>query len=112
MIDIIALIILLGSFAGMAAIVCRKIPVLVGLPIGESNVPRIFISLKNKIKNNEAVKSFSLESVLQKYLSKIMVVILKIENKIGEWLVRLRQRKIKKNEKFPGDYWQKIMKKK
>ncbi len=112
MIEVIALIILLGSFAGMGIIVYCKIPVLVILPLKENNVPRIFVSLKDKIKNNEAIKSFSVETILQRYLSKIMVFVLKIENKIGEWLMRLRQKNIQKKTKFSGDYWQKIMKKK
>ncbi len=112
MIEIIALIILLGSFAGMAVIAYRKIPVLIALPIRGNTIPRILGSLKYIISNNEAIKSFSVETILQRYLSKIMVFILKIENKIGEWLMKLRQRNIEKKKKFTGDYWQKIMKKK
>jgi len=112
MVEIIALIILIGSFAGMALIACRKIPVLVALPLRGNIIPRIFVSLKARIKNNETIRSFSAETILQRYLSKIMVFMLKIENKIGEWLMRSRQRNIEKKKKFPGDYWQKIMKKK
>jgi hypothetical protein len=112
MIEIIALIILLGSFVGMGVIVYRKIPVLIALPIRGNAIPRIFGSLKYRIKNNEAIKSFSVETILQRYLSKIMVFVLKIENKIGEWLMKLRQKNIQKKTKFSNDYWQKIMKKK
>lgn len=109
MLELIFIIILLASILGIGLIVLRKIPALVELSPQEIKGPGAFGKIKEKIKNNKRLKSFSGELLLQKILSKIRVLTLKTENKTSNWLMRLRQ---KNKNKFSGDYWKKIRKEK
>jgi hypothetical protein len=45
---------------------------------------------------------------LHKFLSKIRVFFLKMENRVGGWLGKLRQRMIQKKNGHSDDYWQKL----
>jgi len=113
-----SIILLFIGLTGIAAIVYRKIPVLLELSpqqveTKKENV-KFFIKVKEKIKNNKIAKFFCKEILLQKILSKITVFLLKIENKTSNWLIKIRQnsQKSSKNEsKFSKDFWGKISKK-
>jgi hypothetical protein len=107
--EIIALIILVGSLTGMALIIWRKLPVLAELPEkiqepGES----LFLRLKNKVANLSFIRNFSFALFLQKILSKIRVLTLRIENKTADWLQKLREKSQKKKNFDDDNYWQEL----
>jgi len=111
MTELIATIILVSSLIGMAVILFRKIPVLVELPeiSLQKEEGKLFLRLKEKIKEISPFKSFSFEIFLQKLLSKIRILTLKIENKTANWLQKLRERAQKK--KLENDhYWEELKK--
>ena len=95
---------------GMGIIFIRKIPVLAKLSPEEIKEAGALRKITRKIKDNGTFKSFSGELVLQKVLSKIRIITLKTDNKTGIWLAKLRQRTLKKKNKFLDDYWQKVKK--
>jgi len=103
MVELIALIIFFGSFMGISAILYRKIPLLAELPETSEDfkLKRRFLLLKEKIKNFKT-KLPSFDIVLQKILSKIRILTLKLESKISNWLQKLREKstKQKENEKY------------
>ncbi len=106
--ELIAVIILIIGLIGVAVIIFRKIPVLVELPLQEIEKSRVLGELKDKIRNNGTLKSFSGEILLQKLLSKIRVLTLKTDKKTDSWLTKLRQRSLEKKKKFSADYWKKL----
>ncbi|PIV64895.1 MAG: hypothetical protein COS09_02445 [Candidatus Nealsonbacteria bacterium CG01_land_8_20_14_3_00_12] len=110
--EIIALIIFFGSLIGIGVIVFRKIPVLVELPeiLPQKEERKLFLKLKEKIKILNPLKSFSYEIFLQQILSKIRILSLKSENKIGGWLQKLRERTQKKKIEENDNYWEEIKK--
>lgn len=111
--EIITEIILFCSLLGMGIIILRKIPVLSELPeipVDRINWKDILLNLKERIKNLSPFKSFSHEVFLQKILSKIRILSLKSENKIGSWLQKLRERAQKKKNLENDSYWEEVKK--
>ncbi|MGB9743195.1 MAG: hypothetical protein ACPLW9_00545 [Minisyncoccales bacterium] len=126
MLQLVALIIFISSFLGLVFIVYRQLPILVQLPVATTS----FLNWRErwlKIKTWPFWKNFSLEKILQKILSKIRILTLKIDHKIANCLQRLRERIKKKkteenlstptndqvlenNNKKQDDYWQEIKK--
>jgi chromatin remodeling complex protein RSC6 len=108
---IISIIVLALSTFGLATMVLRKIPILTGLPeISEGRLRESsWQKLGDKIKNSNPVKSFSFEVFLQKVLSRVRILTMKIESKTGSWLQVLRQKASQKNL-GQDDYWQKLKK--
>ena len=108
MVELIAVSILIICISGIAVIMYRKIPVLVQLsetpifPNFKSKIQKI----KEKIKNFKSFKVSSFEILLQKILSKIRILTLKIESKTSSWLQKLRKKSQTKKEN--DQYWQKI----
>jgi len=109
MIGLIATTILIGSALGMFVILFRKIPILVGLPktIEKPLLADWWQKLKENIKNLPPLKSLSSEIFIQKVLSKTRILTLRIENKIANYLQKLREKAQKKNE---DNYWQELKK--
>ena len=107
MAEIFALIVLIFSFLGMLVIFLRKIPVLISLP-PEIRSPQgnLFFRLRNRVLKTRPFRSFSLETFLQKILSKIRVLTLKTENKTSHWLQQLRENDRKKKEREGDNYWE------
>jgi hypothetical protein len=72
--------------------------------------------LVNKIKETSFIKKltpskdFSPEIFLQKILSKIRVLVLKIDHKTSTWLQALRERAKKRTFLKKDDYWKKLKK--
>lgn len=109
MAELPALAIFFGSFLGITIILFRKIPFLAELPEQETRRQLKFFSiLKKRIGNNSLLKSISLEVFLQKILSKIRVLTLKLENKTALWLQRLREKAQKRKTKERDNYWERI----
>jgi hypothetical protein len=55
-------------------------------------------------------KNFSLELLLQKILSKVRVLVLKIDHKTSTWLQMLRERAKRKNTLEKDNYWKRLKK--
>jgi len=110
MIELIAIVILLGSIAGMGVIVWRKMPVLVGLPevLPEKSEP-LSLKLKKKIKELNPFKNFSYEVFLQKLISKIRILSLKTDSQTFNWLQKLR-RKTRQKKLENDNYWEEVKK--
>jgi len=110
MAELIAAITLIGSILGMVIIIFRKIPVLAQLP-EISPSPGFNARIRKILERIRITKHFKLppfEIFLQKILSKIKILTLKIETKTESWLRKLREKtqKKKENEK----YWQELKK--
>ena len=111
MAELSAFAIFFGSFLGIIVILFRKIPFLAELPEQETRrQPKFFSALKKRIGNNSFLKSISLDTFLQKILSKIRVLTLKLENKTALWLQRLREKAQKRKMKEKDNYWERIRK--
>jgi hypothetical protein len=112
MLALIAKITLVVSILGIAVILIRRMPELAALPVetkkakepGES----FFVKLKNRVISLKLFKSSSFEIFLQKILSKIRVLTLRIENITAHWLLKLRERAKKKKEVENDRYWQEL----
>jgi hypothetical protein len=110
MAELIAIIVLFSGFIGIGIILFRKIPVLAQLP----EVPTSFDfkikiqKIAGKIKNSKYLKTPPFEILLQKVLSKVRILTLKIENKTGSLLQKLREKSEKKKEN--DQYWRKLKK--
>ena len=95
MFELISIIILIVSLAGIAVILYRKVPVLVELPEVVEKPPRenIFLVINKKIKG-----IFPKQIVLHKILSWIKILTLKIETKIDKLLHIVRKKAQKEKE--------------
>ncbi len=83
----------------MAFIIWKKIPMLNDPSIViDTNKKSFLFRLKEKIVCCPFFKKFTLTKILLMILSKIRVFILKIENKISNYLQSLRQKAHKKNK--------------
>ena len=107
---LIAVIILFLGLTGMGIIMFRKIPVLAELPevAGGFNIKAKILQVKEKIKFSKYFKLPPSEFILQKILSKVRVLTLKIETKTAGLLQKLREKSQKKKEN--EQYWQKLKK--
>mgnify|MGYP001594878978 CR=1 FL=1 len=110
MVELIAFIILLIGFLGMAIIITRKAPTLADLPkISESTLKGLILQFKEKVRNSSTIKGFSSEILPQKVLSKIRVLSLKIDNKTSNLLQKLREKnKNKKVQEVEDGYWKEV----
>jgi len=109
----IAQIILIFSFLGMAVLVFRKIPTLVessDIPAKREPGVNFLKGLKERIKNSRHFKADFFEILLQRILSKIRILSLKIENKMADWLKRLRDRSQEKKIKKEDNFWEELKK--
>lgn len=113
MVELIAIIILFIGLIGIGVILIKKIPILAALPPKVIREPGVFRRVKDKVKNNGTLKTFSSgELLLQRILSKFRILTLRTENKTSTWLGKLRQRSLKKKKTFSDDYWRKLKKRK
>ena len=111
MVQLLSIIVLFLSLAGMAVILLRKMPVLGKLPERDFAFGNSLVcGLRGGLKKMPVIKGFSYELYLQKVLSKIRVLTLKTENKTGSWLERLRQKNCKKNHTNNDGYWDTLKK--
>jgi len=107
--ELIALVTLLISFTGLSIMVTRKIPQLKELPEPDN----IFINgefkkrLKEKAREVVRENGSSLEIVLQKVLSKVRIISLKIDKKVSDWIVHLRSRSLERTKELDS-YWNEI----
>jgi len=110
MVFLIAEILFFLSLIGLVGLVFRKIPQLNSLPVDTvNNGNDHIINLKKKVVKMNPLGNVSSEVMLQKVLSKIRVVNLKIENKTSKLLSTLRKDYKKKQKLRKGDdYWKQV----
>ena len=109
MFEIIALIILICSLAGIGILLFKKIPLLLELP-ETAAVQFNWKELLIKIKNLLPFRDLSFEIFLQKTLSKIRILTLKTDSKTSNWLQKLREKAQKKKFGEDDNYWEKVKK--
>ena len=100
MIQLIALIIFIISFGGIAFIIAKKIPALVQLPqTGSAGIRdhKYILHFEEKIK--KILVSFEKQIILHKSLSFAKVFVLKAETKIDYLLNKIRREAKEKKEK-------------
>lgn len=110
MYELIAKIVLIGSFIGIITIVVKKMPVLVSLSV-TSQEKRVFAfgeNIKDRMKKYPLIGKLSFQNFVQKILSKLRVLTLKIENKTEKYLQLLRERSKKQKQSLDDKYWQKL----
>jgi hypothetical protein len=117
MIDLILAIIFFGCTLSLGVLVARKMPVFGQIPrVSEVNGKRVNFSqtlhtwivarLKQIPIFETWLKDFSYTSFLQKFLSKVRVMMLKMEHKTGSYLEKLRVQAKEKQEAAANDnYW-------
>jgi hypothetical protein len=103
MANIIFLSVLFFSLFGMLSIFFRKIPLILAFEFPKESA---ILRFKKKIKELNPFKNFSPEIFLQKWIAKIRILSLKVDNLTFNWLKKLRERQRKKEKK--DDYWEKI----
>ena len=110
MLTLIAIIIFLGSIFGIGIMIFKKIPVLAEMPEmaeGQKKESLIF-KLKEKCKTLPVIRDICSGILLQKTLSKIRVLTLKIETKTGSWLQKLRIKSQTEKTKENDSYWSEV----
>ena len=110
---IVALILFLGSFAGLIYMIGKRLPLILAVPVKgkEGFVEFIGNRVRAKFQNSEVSKLVSSpELFLQKLVSKARIFSMKAEAKTNDWLVKLRKKSQEKNgnHKFSEHYWDKL----
>lgn len=114
MVELIASIVFIGSIAGIGIIAARRMPQAMreAQLSPEAKLLNFRDAAKNwfavRLKNNRYLKDFSWIDFVQKRLLKVRVLVMKAENKINEYTVKLRERaenQKKKEEALLDNYW-------
>lgn len=105
--EIIALIIAIASFLILTFFVFKKIPKIKEAPEVEAIFLKKELKEKIKSKTKEATKESAnfLEALLHKFLSKVRILSLRMDKKLSDWIVKLRERSKKKKIDL---YWSEI----
>jgi hypothetical protein len=112
MLELIAIIIFLGSVFGIIVILMRKIPILAEMPqVAEGQKKESFASkIKNGFKNFPVIRDIYSGILLQKTLSKFRVLTLKVESKTASWLQKIRVKSQTDKDKAKDNYWTEVKK--
>jgi hypothetical protein len=110
MLELIALIIFLGSVFGMASMLAKKIPILAEMSeLAEGHKKESLASkIKEGFKSLPLIRDIFSGIFLQKTLSKIRVLTLKIESKIAGWLQKLRVKSQTEKDNAKDNYWTEV----
>ena len=108
MLEIIFSIIFLIGFLGMLFIVLKNLSKLTKLP-EKAYAPVSVKEIVSDLRESNANSRFSIESILEKLLSKVRVLILKSDDKTSNWLHSLKQ-KSQKNTFENDTYWKDLRK--
>ncbi|MDD4625364.1 MAG: hypothetical protein WCX23_03820 [Candidatus Paceibacterota bacterium] len=95
--QILAQIVLVTSFLGLAAIILKKMPLLAEAETSDGPLGGGFLRLKEKFREINPLKGAKPEIFLQKVLSKIRIWSLRADNKASDLIQILRERAEKKN---------------
>jgi len=100
---------LIVSLAGLIVIVRQKLSYLLKMP-EPASVGFDWRSMLSKAKGSTPLNRVSFEAFLQKALSKIRILVLRIDVKISSWLQKLREKKQKSKFGENDNYWQEVRK--
>ena len=105
--EIIALIVAIISFLILVFFVCKKIPKIKEFPESESIFLKKEFKEKVKSKIKKATKNITdfFENLLHKFLSRVRILSLKVDKKLSDWILKLRERSKKKQI---DSYWSEI----
>lgn len=105
--EIIALIVAIISFLILVFFVCKKIPKIKEVPESESIFLKKELKEKVKSKRKKATKNITdfFENLLHKFLSRVRILSLKVDKKLSDWILKLRERSKKKQI---DSYWSEI----
>lgn len=105
--EIIALIVAIISFLILVFFVCKKIPKIKEVPESESIFLKKEFKEKVKSKIKKATKNITdfFENLLHKFLSRVRILSLKVDKKLSDWILKLRERSKKKQI---DSYWSEI----
>jgi hypothetical protein len=98
--EVVALAIMIFSFIGMTAVVTRKLGAIAELPNNPNFVPGAQLKERFTREAKDAIKKkyFGIQLFGQKALSKIRILILKLDNKIFDLNLKLKERSKKTKE--------------
>jgi len=95
MLEVIFLIILVLSFFGMFFTFIRKIPLILAFEFPREDAISKF---KKKIKKLNPFRDFSFEIFLQKWIARVRILSLKIDNLTFHWLKKVKGKTKKKRK--------------
>lgn len=107
--ELIASVTAVLSFLGLTFLILRKVPELKTMPEPQFGFLRKDLKKKLREKTKEVLKenSNTLEGVLHKVLSKIRILSLKVDKKVSDWIIKLRNRSLERTKDF-DNYWKEI----
>jgi len=107
--ELLAQIILIISFLGLMTLIFCKSSLLnesAMIVVGKKSEKKFLFYLKN----SKYFKLEFFEILLQKICSKIRILSLKTENKMADWLKKLRERSQRKKIKSEDNFWEELKK--
>jgi len=107
--EIIALISAIASFLLLLLLILKKVPQLKYYSEVDNSFPKEDLKSKIKEKTKEVIKENSnfLELLLHKLLSKFRILSLKADNKLSDWIIKLRERSLERTKGIDS-YWNEI----
>jgi len=109
--QIVNLLIIFVSLAGIVFILWRKVSLLLELSIEGQGSVRDLVSMRAKgLVSSEKIKQVASKN-LDKTLSKARSLASRTEVQTGEWLERLRKKSEERKEEFSESYWEQLRKK-
>lgn len=98
--EIIALAIMIFSFLGMVAIIGRRVPSIITLPNNPNLIPINDLKERMTREGKDLLKKnyFQIQLFVQKGLYRIRIVILRLDNKIFNLNLRLKEKSKKTKE--------------
>jgi len=107
--ELIPLIVLILSFLGLIFLILKKVPELKQMPEPELSFLKKDLRKRIKDKTKEVLKenSNTLEGVLHKLLSKIRILSLRVDKRVSDWIIKLRNRSLERTKGL-DNYWKGI----
>ena len=98
--EIVAVFVMIFSFLGMVFITVRKIPVIIELPNNPNFIPGVNLKERFTREAKDVIKKkyFGIQILGQKLLSRIRILILKLDNRIFNWNLKLKEKSKKTKE--------------
>jgi len=107
-------IILFGSSIGLVGIIFKKIPLLNTLPVKSSlsleKKQNFGLKLKTEVRKLNPLKNLSYEIFLEKILTNLRALSLRIEGKTSDSLQQLKQAVKEKKVRENDNYWEEVKK--
>ncbi len=98
--EVILAFVMIFSFLGMVFITIRKIPAIIELPNNPNFIPGVNLKERFTREAKDVIKKkyFEIQIIGQKSLSRIRILILRLDNRIFNWNLKLKERSKKTKE--------------